>query len=288
MSRTRSAVVLILVPALISLLVTLLVLTIWERQRASGPRVIQLPTHSPTAQTEPVATFPPVEGVGEAQQPSEEAVGETESESNPPAVQGTPCDNPRHTVAAGEVAGGIAEQYGVTLEDLSAMNQIIDPTFNADVLSVGQVLVIPVCGIPTATVSPPTLTPTNTAIPPRDTAPPPIPTATNPPPGTVSVEILSVNNPGDITREGVEIINRGALIDLANWTLSDGDDHEFEFPSYRLFPSGAVRVYTRVGENSAFELYWELDEAVWHVGDTVYLYDADGQLQDEYEIPGTE
>jgi LysM repeat protein len=251
-------VVLILVPALISLLVTLLVLTIWERQQASGPRVITLPTHSPTAQREPVATFPPVEGVGEAQLTNEEPGGEEESAPNPEAVQGTPCDNPTHVVAAGEVAGSISELYGVPLEDLIIMNQLVDPEFNADVLSVGQVLTIPVCGIPPATVSPPTRTPTNTAVPARDTAPPPIPTATNPPPGTVSVEILSVNNPGDITREGVEIINRGALIDLANWTLTDGDDHEFEFPSYRLFPSGAVRVYTRVGENSAFELYWSL------------------------------
>jgi len=91
-------------------------------------------------------------------------------------------------------------------------------------------------------------------------------------------------NPGDITSEAVEIVNRGAPVELTGWTLSDGGRNEFEFPTFRLFASGGVTIYTGVGENTPIRLYWGRDRAVWEIGKTVYLYNADGDLQDEYDI----
>ena len=42
----------------------------------------------------------------------------------------------------GETLGGIAEQYGMTLEDVVLINQMQDPAFDPDFLSIGQQIVI--------------------------------------------------------------------------------------------------------------------------------------------------
>lgn len=285
MSRTRSAVVLIVVPAAISLVVTMLVLTLWERLRSTEPTVITLPTISPTSQVEPRDTLPPAP-TDEEPSDSTDAPPDQGSDPGEPteqAAEGTPCDNPIHTVASGEVLGAISEAYGVTVGELIEMNLMLDPEFNPDFLSVGQELVVPVCGVPTPTIAPPTEIPTNTVVPTRN-IPAPIPTATSLPPGTISVQIEGVISPGEINREAIEVVNLGSPVDLGHWTLRDEDDNEFEFPSFRLFASGGVRVYTRVGENTPIDLFWNLDEAVWEIGETVFLYDDEGELQDEFEI----
>lgn len=273
MSRSlRSVFVLIVVPAVISLGITLLVVNLWDRQQGSRERVIYLPTPEPTSMIAPRDTLPPPpEGTGEGGSPPE---------IEPTTAEPAGCENPTHTVAAGEVLGAISGQYGVSVDDIIAANVLVDPTFNADFLSVGQQLVIPVCGLPTPA---PTQVPTETP-PVTRNIPAPIPTATSLPPGSVSVQISDVISPGNVTREAVDIINFGSPINLGGWTLTNGDDQEFEFPDMTLFSNAAVTVYTRVGENTPIDLFWGLDEAVWAVGDTVYLYDDEGQLQDEHEI----
>jgi LysM repeat protein len=278
MTRSRSVLVLIVVPAIVSLLVTLLVLNLWDRQRPQQ-HVITLPTPSGTSQIPPREIILPEQTgeAGETGEPGEESAATEEATEPPPPTE---CENPIHTVDAGQVLGGIAESYGVSIDDIVALNQQIDPSFNPDILSVGQQIAIPLCGIPTPA---PTETPTDTPVPTRN-IPEPIPTATALPQGAISVEIARVLNPGDITSEAVEIVNRGTPVELTGWTLSDGGRNEFEFPTFRLFASGGVTVYTGVGENTPIDLFWGLDEAVWEIGATVFLYDADGELQDEYEI----
>ncbi len=93
-------------------------------------------------------------------------------------------------------------------------------------------------------------------------------------------------NPGDITSEAVEIVNEGSPVELEGWTLTNGRGDEFEFPSFRLFSGGAVTVYTGVGENTPIDLYWGLTRSAWQIGDTASLFDADGNLQDEFEVTG--
>jgi len=76
-----------------------------------------------------------------------------------------------HTVVAGDTLSGIAKEYGTTVEDIVAANEISDP----GLIVIGQVLSIPVeearpastsatptPPTPTATPMPPTLTPTKT------------------------------------------------------------------------------------------------------------------------------
>ncbi len=275
MTRQRSAIVLVLVPALVSVLVTLLVLTISNRQRGTQERVILLPTYSSTAQIPPRDTLPP---------PESGSVGDGQpvvvvTEEGPPAAS-PPCENPIHSVDSGEVLGTIADSYQVSIEDLIATNLQLAPEFNPDFLSIGQQLVIPVCGIPEPT---PTDEPTNTPVATRN-IPAPISTATQAPAGAIVVTISRVLNPGDITSEAVEILNEGSPVDLGGWTISDRRGHTFEFPSFRLFSGGGVTIYTGVGENTPIDLYWGLDEAVWSVGETVTLRDDSNDLQDEFTV----
>ncbi len=279
MNRQRSVFVLVVVPAVVSLLVTLLVLYIWDRQQPQQ-EVVVLPTHSATSLIPPRTTQPApqpeVESGGQGEEEAAPAGVETEVPTIPPG-----CENPTHEVASGEVLGAIAEQYGVTVQALITMNQLVDPEFNPDFLSVGQVIVIPACGIPTLT---PTVTPTDTPVPTR-VVPTPIPTATELPPGAVQVVILGVMNPGDITSEAVELLNEGSPVDLEGWMLSNGRGDEFIFPSsFRLFSGGRVAIHTGGGEDTPIDLYWGLNEPVWQVGDTISLFDPDGTLHDEYEI----
>jgi murein DD-endopeptidase MepM/ murein hydrolase activator NlpD len=191
------------------------------------------------------------------------------------------CENQTHTVNSGETLGVIAEQYGVTIDDLITLNQLVDPAFNPDFLFVGQQIAVPVCGIPTLT---PVSIPTNTPQATQD-IPAPIATVTDLPPGAVDVYISRVLYPGDVTREAVEIVNNGSPVDLEGWVLRDkSGDNKFVFPSFRLFTDGGVTIFTGVGENTPIDLYWGLTTALWSVGDTIRLFDDTGTLLDEFKV----
>lgn len=272
MNRRRSVLVLIIVPAAVSLLVTLLVLYLWDRQQKPQQSVIVLPTHSGTSLIPPRSTQPPPPSTEDG------TPGEEVAEVTPEPTIAPDCENPYHVVAAGETLSTIAEQYGLLIDDVVAMNRMLNPEFDPDYLSVGQQLVIPICGVPTPTPSPmPTAT---TRI-----IPTPLPAATEPPPGTVIVRIARVLNSGDITSEAVEIINEGTSVArLEDWVLTNGRGDEFVFPALNLFPQGAVTIHTGVGQNTAIDLYWGLTEAVWEIGDIASLLDAAGEVQDELEV----
>lgn len=269
MSRQRSILLLIVLPAVVSLAVTLLVLYLWDRQQE--PEVIMLPTYSSTALIPPRTTLP----AGASEEVA--AATTSEAEGAPPA-----CENPVHSVASGETLSQIAEQYGISMEEITALNVMIDPTFNPNLLSIGQQIVIPLCGVPTPTPSP---TPTITPVSPR-TVPEPIATATPLPPGVVRVQVVRVLNVGDVTSEAVEILNEGTSVArLEGWRLvNPRSGMEYVFPVLNLFPQGAITVHSGVGEDTAIDLYWGLDEAVWQVGDTVQLFNAEGELQVAFEI----
>ncbi len=274
MFRRRTVLTLIVVPAIVSLLVTLLVLYFWDRQQ--GPEYIMLPTYSSTALIPPRMAQPVGAGAGSAEVSADSEVTPSDS------TEGlSPCENPVHVVQSGETLGAIATAYGVSVDDVAAINRLLDPNFNSDLLSVGQQVVIPVCGIPTPTS---TLSPTPTLVPTRN-IPTPIATATPLPPGVVRVRIARVLDPGDVTTESVEIINEGSSVArLEGWTLTNGQGMRYVFPQFNLFPQGAVVVHSGVGEDTALDLYWGLGTAVWEPGDTVQLLDAEGNLQAELEV----
>ena len=269
MNRGRSLLILIVIPALVSLGVTLLVLSLLGAQNLPASQVVVLPTSGSTAQIPPRSTVP---------EPGQtESVGEASSQ---PAPTSAGCQNPVHIVTSGETLGSIAQQYGVSADDITSMNKLLDSTFNPDLLSVGQQIVIPQCGLPTQA---PTAVPTNTPIATLD-IPTPIATATDVPPGTVSIKITRVLSPGDITKEALSILNEGSPVDLEGWKIISGKSKDFVFPSFRLFTGGSVTVFSGVGENTSINLYWGLSEALWKVGDLVTLADASGKTQAQYTV----
>jgi hypothetical protein len=278
MTRRRFVVMLTVVPIVVSFLVTMLVLWIWDSQRE--PVTYIYPTESPTSQIPPRTPPPEAEGAsaGGGEQPPMQPEGAGQAAQ--PLVEGG-CENPLHEVQSGDTLSGIADQYAVAMDDILTVNpDLLSP----DSLSIGQTLLIPVCGVPTPT---PTPTPTVTPIP-SPVIPTPIPTPTPEPPGDIALTILEVRSPGDVTSEAVVIANTGAQVDLDGWTLSDEDGNEFVFPaspSILLFPDGTVTVYTGAGQYTPIALHWGLSEAVWESGETVSLYDQYGQLQDSYQIP---
>ena len=93
------------------------------------------------------------------------------------------------------------------------------------------------------------------------------------------IEISGVIARGDVTAEGIGIVNRGRTVSLDGWTLSDLDGNEYVFQEYRLFSNAEVVVYTRSGQNTPSVLFWGLNESVWDADDVVTLRDADGDVQ---------
>src|SRR5262245_42677163 len=111
MKRARPILIMVVLPAIVSLAVTLFVLILWDSQRAPGQRVIILPTHSGTAMVEAqpsgIASGGGLPNFG----------GGANTEVAAPPASGE-CQNPQHVVAAGETLGVISTQYGVTIDDL--------------------------------------------------------------------------------------------------------------------------------------------------------------------------
>jgi hypothetical protein len=73
---------------------------------------------------------------------------------------------------------------------------------------------------------------------------------------------------------------------LEGWTLSDRQGNVYTFPDIPLGKGEGMRVHTRHGKDSATDLYWGLDEAVWGEADEVAtLRDDEGNVIDVYSLP---
>jgi LysM repeat protein len=153
-----------------------------------------------------------------------------------------------HRVQAGETFDSIAEQYNVSVAELVAVNGFSKPQILGD----GEVLRIPVH-----------------------------------PKGTVIIS--SVIGAGDLTTERVQLKHRGeGELSLVGWRLEvdSGETYIFpQFPQMTLFGGGAVNVYTKSGVDTVVDLFWGLENALWHSGDTVTLRDTQGRIRDTYSVP---
>ena len=188
-----------------------------------------------------------------------------------------PDDQPlTHVVRAGETLGSISEFYDVSIDDIMTVNDISNP----NILSVGDALIIPVGGVPTAT-PPPTETPITNIL------PSPIPTEELIAGGEVDVEITAVAGPGALTEETVQIANFGSSqIALLGWELLDSDGHVYTFGQITLFGDGAaIQVHTEIGQNGPADQYWGLETPVWEPGEQATLRDAEGNTQATFTVP---
>lgn len=91
---------------------------------------------------------------------------------------------------------------------------------------------------------------------------------------------------GDLQNERVTIEHTGQQeLSLVGWRLRDGSGIEFRFPALVLHPGGQVSVYTRQGDDTVSELYWDRQVAVWSNGETLTLLDSNGDVQATFVVP---
>lgn len=194
----------------------------------------------------------------------------------------TPAPGPLlHTVQPGETLASIAALYGVPLADLIAVNKIPDP----NLIRVGQVLVIPGRWVtPTPAPPAPTAGPVGAVGPSPTPIPRPIlPTLT--PAGPPMVEIAGVLGAGDLAREVVRIRNRGGMVSLEGWTLSNAAGNRYVFPRLILFPGGEVVLHSGSGASNPTHLYWNRPAPAWQSGELLTLRDREGGVVDTYVVP---
>jgi LysM repeat protein len=257
---------------IVSALTTLLVLAIWGQTHTSKPCVIGPEALKAAGQVVPTLAWTPVI--------SETPTPETVEPSTPTPITPTPIllsGIITHTVKTGETLGIIAGVYGVTVEDIMALNHLEDP----NLVEIGQKLriQIPPTETPTPTQTP-TITPTPTPPTPTKTPTPITPTL------APQVVIEAVVGAGDLTTERVDLtVQGGGAIVLTGWQLKDEQGHTFTFPLYTLHPGGKLSVHTGGGVPSVGALYWGLSDPVWYSGEMLTLVDAQGTLRSTYRVP---
>ena len=247
-----------------------------------------------------------------AVQPDQSGGEVTQPEAGSPAAplpESTPVQSATYVVEAGDTLSLIAEKFSVPLTDLMIANGLT----NKDFIQIGQELVIPLGGVSTATPTftpvliptetplpfdPPTPLPTNAQIPlepaatvgpsPTPTPSPTlIPTSTPPPFDEINIGVSEVIGAGDLLRETLVILNKGAGTSLRDWKLEGSPLGVFIFPDIFLFSGGSIRIHTAAGENTPTDLYLNQGEAAWPAGTTITLSDANNTAIASFTVPST-
>jgi hypothetical protein len=96
-------------------------------------------------------------------------------------------------------------------------------------------------------------------------------------PAQVIIQTIDYNPAGeDLAGENVTLVNQGGpAASMTGWTLCDAAAHCYTFPAFVLTPGATVRVWTKAGANTATDLYWASNQAIWNNdGDTATLRNA--------------
>jgi LysM repeat protein len=244
--------VFIVINIIVSAVTVLVVLNVWDAGHPVPRAVIPtlVPTLNAPAQTQVAAT------------------------AAAPTRTPTPANVQKYVVKSGDTLSEIARKFDVSVNDIKALNQLPNP----DILSEGQALLIP--------GSPLTPTPTRVPIPTSTRAPLPVITGTAPTAlGDFFVTIREIKAPGSLTNEQVILTNLSGQVNLAGWTMTDGEGNQFTFPSLSLLSKGEVTVHTGTGANTPTDLYWRQTEPRWASGKVAYLRDPSGKLIATYQVP---
>lgn len=116
-------------------------------------------------------------------------------------------------------------------------------------------------------------------MPPTEAPPPPTDVPPPPPPPAGNVVIAGVYNSGKV--EHVTITNQGGGdADMSGWSVTGSSgDERYTFPGGYILPAGqSMRLHSGQGgvDSPPYDIYWT-DKNVWaNDGETVYLWDAQG------------
>ncbi|MFN2202269.1 MAG: LysM peptidoglycan-binding domain-containing protein [Caldilineaceae bacterium] len=254
MNRRQLAFI-IVVNGLISLVIALIVVWVFEIRRSESQELGGLYDIRPGAVL--AATPPPAEPVVEAVANGGEDQPLGLAADNPPAPTQVAAEQQVYVVRGGDSLVAIATRYNVSVDDIVRANNLANPDF---VFS-GQQLIIP-GSVVTGGAS--TATPITVA----------------------GVEIAAINGVGNPESETVQIVNDSdQAYTLQGWQLARVDGPSYTFGNVPLFPGGSVRVNTRAGENTSIDLYWGQSEAQWQSGAVAQLLDDRGAQIHTYTVP---
>ena len=72
-------------------------------------------------------------------------------------------------------------------------------------------------------------------------------------------------------------------VDMTGWSVNKRPNTWYTFSEFVLRPGASVRLHTGKEVDTVTDLYWGSGTTIWrNIHDTIYLYDADGKLIDEY------
>lgn len=101
-----------------------------------------------------------------------------------------------------------------------------------------------------------------------------------------TIEIQTVVAAGDLLNERVLLISvSSSPINLSGWRLVDEDQTVFTFPDLTIYPGGGLNLYSKAGVNSAIDLFWGQENAVWESGESATLFDPGGNKRFGIVIP---
>ncbi len=116
-----------------------------------------------------------------------------------------------------------------------------------------------------------------------------IPSATLPPPNQPVITIERVVGAGDLQNEVVFLQRTGeGNVYMVGWRLEDEDGNAYVFPeqpALTLYKDGRVQVYSKPGDDTAIEVFWDRESAAFRSGETIRLLDMDGNERAAYTIP---
>ncbi len=100
------------------------------------------------------------------------------------------------------------------------------------------------------------------------------------------LSIATIIGPGDVDNERVRIEHIGDQdMSLALWQLEDEDGNSYRFPALVLHPGGFVELFSRQGEDSVTQLFWNSANSIWSEGELASLLDPAGDEQASYTAP---
>jgi micrococcal nuclease len=103
----------------------------------------------------------------------------------------------------------------------------------------------------------------------------------------VYIEKVIYNPEGDdrenLDKEIIVIKNTGKEINLKGWKITDTDNHEYVFSDLTLGQGESVTLHVGSGVDTSTDVYWGLGRPILdNTGDTITLYNANGEIVDQY------
>lgn len=262
----RQLVFIVILNSLISLVVALAVVWAVEARRPDAEDLLITLTPNP-----PIAILgtPVADPNSNTNPPAAEAPTVADQPADPtaaPTATLDPANQQIYTIQSGDSLSAVAGRFGTTVDAIMNANELTDP----NVIFVGQRLIIPVAN-------------GSNSAPPADNN---APATTAPLSSGEGILIRTVDGPGALVTEAVQIVNdSNEVVNLNGWRLERENGPAYTFNNQSIFPGSNLWLHTGSGADTTVALYWGQSEPVWQSGSVVRLLNAAGALVNSYTVP---